>query len=155
MSKDCKIKLNGLPITAHFLHQRWLWIVQTATECRLPSSGCNLSLQPYISDLCFVCTQFTIPSVNGTECLNEINWLAKYWYGFCFPMQASVFNCDTIDILSEFWFLGALRAFILSLFNVFRPCDRNATWWSELISHVTKATLWFAFLNAMWLFART
>lgn len=62
------------------------------------------------------------------------------------------FACDTIDILSEFWFL---EAFILSVLNSFCLCDRNSWWKSYLISRGTKRHLNFAFLNAMWLFAET
>lgn len=42
------------------------------SHCTPPGAICHL-LQQYISDLCFVCTQFALPSVNGIECLNEIN----------------------------------------------------------------------------------
>lgn len=42
-----------------------------------------------------------------------------------FSMQAS-FRRDTIDVLSEFRFVRALQAFILSLVNSFCLCDRNS-----------------------------
>lgn len=44
---------------------------------------------------------------------------------FFLPMQAS-FRRDTIDVLSEFRFVRALQAFILSLVNSFCLCDRNS-----------------------------
>lgn len=55
------------------------------SHCTPPGAICHL-LQQYIFDLCFVCTQFALPSVNGIECLNEINWLVKYWYGLPPPL---------------------------------------------------------------------
>lgn len=136
MSQGSKINPNELSLFISVIRGSY----KSATESKqffIPSDTICPSVQQCISDLWFVCTQFAIPSVNGIECLNEINWLAKYWYGFVFPMQAS-FGCDTIDILSEFWFLSALAAFILSVFNSFCLSDRNSWWKRYVISRGTK-----------------
>lgn len=81
-------------------------------------------------------------SKKGIECLNEINWLVKYWYGFVFRCRR-LFRCDTIDILSEFWFLGTLEAFILSLSDswcvrVIDIQDDRANWSAFFAARVTK-----------------
>lgn len=115
-------------------------------ECKrlftLHSSGFNNTFLTFA----FVRTQFANPSLNGIICLNEINWLVKYWSGSVFPMRSSFFRRDTIDILSEFWFLGALKAFILSVFGfllsgVIEIQDDRANWSAILQPKSEKDTL--------------